>query len=54
MALADRLVCLHDAVHHDIPPEFKPKLHVAHQFAPPLKGKREPRKKSFDVCVVRP
>jgi len=52
MELADRLVCLHDLVHKDIPKQFRSKLHVVHQFAPPLPGPRKPRKRHFDVCVI--
>ena len=52
MELADRLVCLHDLVHQDIPKIFRSKLDVIHQFAPPLPGPRAPRKQTFDVCVI--
>ncbi|MEL0107694.1 MAG: selenoneine biosynthesis selenosugar synthase SenB [Rhodospirillaceae bacterium] len=52
MELADQLVCLHDLVHQDIPKRFRSKLDVIHQFAQPLPGPREPRKRYFDVCVV--
>ena len=52
MELADRLVCLHDLVHKDIPKLFRSKLDVIHQFAPPLPGPRAPRKQTFDVCVI--
>lgn len=52
MALADRLVCLHDLVHRDIPGRFADKLHVIHQSALPLAGPRRPSRRRFDVCVV--
>ena len=52
MELADRLVCLHDLVHKDIPKIFRSKLDVIHQFAPALSAPRSPRKKTFDVCVI--
>jgi putative glycosyltransferase (TIGR04348 family) len=52
MELADRLVCLHDLVHRDIPRRFGDKLEVIYQSAPPLPRPRSPSRRSFDVCVV--
>jgi putative glycosyltransferase (TIGR04348 family) len=52
MELADRLVCLHDLVHQNIPQLFRSKLDVIHQFARPLPSPRAPRKQTFDVCVI--
>ena len=52
MELADRLVCLHDLVHQDIPRRFSDKLTVIRQSAPPLTAPRQPSQRWFDVCVV--
>ncbi|MEX2449306.1 MAG: selenoneine biosynthesis selenosugar synthase SenB [Rhodospirillales bacterium] len=52
MELADRLVCLHDLVHRDIPKQFAGKLHVVHQSAAPLPAPRAPGKRHFDVSVI--
>ncbi|MDH3701507.1 MAG: selenosugar synthase SenB [Alphaproteobacteria bacterium] len=52
MDLADRLVCLHDLVHQDIPRRFANKLTVIHQSAPPLATPRQPSRRRFDICVV--
>lgn len=52
MALAHRLVGLHDLVHRDIPRRFANKLRVIHQSAPPLPGAGAPSKHYFDICVV--
>jgi putative glycosyltransferase (TIGR04348 family) len=52
MELADALVCLHDQVHRDIPSRFRPKLHVIHQSAKPLPGRKAPAKRHFNVCVI--
>ena len=52
MAAADRLVGLHDAVAHDLPPAFRSKLRVILQSAPPLRAPRRPSRRTFDVCVV--
>ncbi len=52
MELADRLVCLHDLVHRDIPERFAEKLTVIHQSAPPLTAPRRPSRRLFDICVV--
>jgi putative glycosyltransferase (TIGR04348 family) len=52
MELADRLVCLHDLVHADIPRHFAEKLTVIHQSAAPLAAPRQPSRRRFDICVV--
>jgi putative glycosyltransferase (TIGR04348 family) len=52
MALADALVCLHDLVHEAIPAEFRSKLRVIHQSAPPLSAPRVPSRRHFEVLVV--
>ena len=52
MELADRLVCLHERVHPDIPAHFGTKLHVILQSAPPLHHRLAPTKRSFEVCVI--
>ena len=52
MALADRLVGLHDDVAADIPERFRSALTVIHQSAQPLAGRRAPARSCFEVCVV--
>ena len=52
MEMADRLVCLHDLVHRDIPARFGDKLEVIYQSAHPLPRPRSPSKRHFDICVV--
>jgi len=52
MELADRLACLHDLVHRDIPARFAEKLQVVHQSAPPLPESAAPSARHFDVCVI--
>ena len=52
MAMADRLVGLHDEVGDDIPAEHGGKLRIIHQSAAPLPGPRQPSRRTFDVCVV--
>lgn len=51
MALADALICLHDLVWRSIPPEFRRKLHIIRQSAPPLR-RAEPAKRHFDIVVA--
>ncbi len=52
MALATRLVCLHDLVHKSIPQRFHDKLRVIYQSFPPLSMPRAPSPRWFEVCVV--
>ncbi len=52
MAIADRLVGLHDRVHLDIPDEFAGKLHIIYQSCPPYPQPRAPAKRKFKVCVI--
>lgn len=52
MEMADRLVCLHDLVHRDIPRRFADKLEVIHQSALPLPRPRSPSRRFFDTCVI--
>ena len=52
MALADRLVGLHDEVAADIPSAYRARLVVIHQSAEPLPRRRQVRTRSFDVCVI--
>ena len=52
MAVADRLVGLHDVVADDQPSRFRSKLRVIHQSALPLHGPRSPSRRTFDICVI--
>lgn len=52
MDAADRLVCLHDLVHRNLPKRLHRKLHVIHQSAVPLARREQPSRRFFDVCVV--
>lgn len=52
MALATRLVCLHDLVHRSIPKRFNDKLRVIYQSFPPPSTPRGPSPRWFEVCVV--
>lgn len=52
MAMADRLVCLHDLVYRDIPRRFGGKLEVIYQSSLPLPRPRSPSRRHFDICVV--
>ena len=52
MAAANRLVGLHDVVADDLPAAFRSKLRVIHQSALPLRGPRNPSRRTFDVCVI--
>jgi putative glycosyltransferase (TIGR04348 family) len=52
MALADRLVCLHDRVVADIPTRFGSKLTVVPQSAAPLTKPRKTSVRNFDICVI--
>ena len=52
MAMADRLVGLHDRVHLDIPSEFGSRLRIIRQASLPLSAPRSPLKRNFQVCVV--
>ena len=52
MAAADALVCLHDLVGEAVPKRFGAKLYVIHQSALPLPERRQPRQRTFDICVA--
>lgn len=52
MALATRLVGLHDLVDQSIPRRFHDKLQVIYQSFPPLSTPRTPSPRWFEVCVV--
>ncbi|MBM3950277.1 MAG: TIGR04348 family glycosyltransferase [Rhodospirillales bacterium] len=52
MALADRLVTLHDQVAAHIPARFRNKISVVHQSARPLARRPKPPTSQFEVCVV--
>jgi len=52
MEQADALVCLHGLVHKAIPEKYQRKLHVIYQSARPLKTRRRPSVRHFDVCVI--
>ena len=52
MDAADRLVCLHDLVHRNLPRRLHRKLHVIHQSAVPLVRAEEPTRRFFDICVI--
>lgn len=51
IALADRLVGLHDLIAETVPAEHRPKVRVIHQSARPL-GPRQPAKRGFAVLVA--
>lgn len=52
VALADRLVALHDLAGEALPAEHRGKLRVIHQSAPPLSGPRRPVRSEMRVCVA--
>jgi len=52
MECATALVGLHGLVHHAIPKRFCHKLHTIYQSAVPLPSKRQPSKRTFDICVI--
>ncbi len=52
IALADRLIGLHDLAGRAIPAKYRSKLHIIYQSALPLPGKRTPMSRHFDVCVI--
>ncbi len=52
IALADRLVALHDLAGRAIPAKYRAKLHIIYQSALPLPHKRTPVSRHFDVCVI--
>lgn len=52
MALADRLVVLHDLAHEALNPSLRHKVRVIHQSALPLARHRRPPTRYFDVCVI--
>lgn len=52
IALADRLVALHELAHEAIPQAARAKLHVIYQSAKPLAQKHAPSRRYFDVCVA--
>ena len=49
---ADALIGLHDLVGDLLPRHARSKLRVVRQSALPLPGPRQPRKRSFDVCIA--
>jgi putative glycosyltransferase (TIGR04348 family) len=51
VALAHRLVGLHDLIGDTLPPEYRERLRVIYQSARPL-ARREPAKRHFRVCVA--
>lgn len=51
IALADRLVGLHDLIGETVPPEHRGKVRVIYQSAPPGHP-RAPAQRSFRVCVA--
>lgn len=50
IAVADKLVALHDLAYRTIPEKYRHKLHVIKQAAKSLK-RQPPRKRTFDICV---
>ena len=52
IALADRLVALHDLAGEAIPAKYRAKLHIVYQSALPLPRGRAPVSRHFDVCVI--
>jgi putative glycosyltransferase (TIGR04348 family) len=52
MQMADALVCLHDLIADELPPQFRQKLCVIRQSALPLPRPRNPSKRYFDICVI--
>ena len=52
MEKADALVCLHDQIGEALPQHLTKKLHVIVQSALPLKKRRNPSKRNFDICVI--
>jgi putative glycosyltransferase (TIGR04348 family) len=51
IALADRLVGLHDLIADTVPPEHRAKVRVIYQSARPI-ARRAPAKAAFRVCVA--
>lgn len=51
IALADRLVGLHDLIAETVPTEHRAKVRVIYQSARPI-ARRQPVKRSFRVCVA--
>jgi putative glycosyltransferase (TIGR04348 family) len=51
IALADRLVGLHDLIAETVPPEHRGKVRVIYQSARPIAA-RQPAKRGFLVCVA--
>ena len=52
IALADRLVALHDLAGKAIPAKYQAKLHIIYQSALPLPRGRAPGSRHFDVSVI--
>ena len=52
MEKADALVCLHDQIGEALPQHLTKKLHIIVQSALPLKQRRNPSKRNFDICVI--
>jgi len=51
IALADRLVGLHDLIGETVPPTHRGKVRVIYQSARPI-GRRAPARRTFRVCVA--
>jgi putative glycosyltransferase (TIGR04348 family) len=49
---ADRLVALQDLARHRVPVQFRRKVRVLHQSAPPPPRARRPATRRFDVAVI--
>jgi hypothetical protein len=52
LACADRLVALQELARRRVPAQFRRKVRVVHQSAPPLRPVHPPRTRSFDVAVI--
>ena len=52
MEKADALVGLHDQIGEALPQHLTKKLHIIVQSAKPLKQRRNPSKRNFDICVI--
>ena len=52
LALADRLVALHELAQRRVPGQFRRKVRVIHQSAPTLRNVRPKHAPTFDVAVI--
>ncbi len=52
LACADRLVALQDLARRRVPAQFRRKIRVVHQSAPPLRPVAPATRRSFDVAVI--